>query len=78
MTSGGQILWNAITICELSNISWQTGLRMNEDLENHLKDPLFHFVHWWNISQTPRIFVGYALIAEGIRKGDILIADIEE
>ena len=27
---------------------------------------------------VPAIFLGYALIAEGIRKGDILVADIEE
>ena len=34
MTSGGQIPWNAIAICEMSKISWQKGkLRMNEDLE---------------------------------------------
>ena len=33
MTSGGQILWNAVAICEMSKTSWQTGnLRMNEDL----------------------------------------------
>ena len=39
MKSGGQIRWNAIAICEMSKISWQTGkLRMTEDLEKHLKD----------------------------------------
>ena len=55
MISGGQILLNAIAICEMSKISWQTAkLRMNEDLKNHLEDKLFHSVHWWNISQTPR------------------------
>ena len=55
MISGGQILWNALDICEMSKTSWQTGkLRMNEDLGNHLKDQLFHLVHWWNISQIPR------------------------
>ena len=54
--SGGQILWNAIAICEASKVSWQTGkLRMNEDLVNHSKDHLFHLVHWWNISQAPRV-----------------------
>ena len=57
-------------------------------------DQLFHLVHWWNISQTPRetkrefinlerkyhqeCLIGSSLIAGGIWKGDILIADIEE
>ena len=55
MRSGSRVLWNAVAICEMSKNSWQTGfLRMNEDLENHLKNQLFHLVHWWNISQTPR------------------------
>ena len=35
ITSGGQILWNAITICRMAKTSWQTGnLKMNGDLEN--------------------------------------------
>ena len=55
MISGGQILGNAIAICEMSKTSWQTGkLRMNEDLENLSKDQLFHLTHWWNTSQIPR------------------------
>ena len=67
---------------------------MYEDLGNHLKDQLFHLVHWWNISQNsdrdkarihqigkkllPGILIGPALIAVRIWKGDLLIADIEE
>ena len=55
MMSGDQILRNAIAICEMSKISWQTGkLRLNEDLGNHLMDQLFHLLHWWNISQIQR------------------------
>ena len=55
MKIGGQILWNAIAICEMSKISWQTGkLCMNEDLGNHFKDQLFHLVHWLDTSRTPR------------------------
>ena len=54
MISGGQFLWNAIAICEMSKTSWQTGkLGTNEDLVNRLKDQLFHLAHWWNISQIP-------------------------
>ena len=33
MICGGQILWNAIAVCETSKTSWQTGkFHMNEDL----------------------------------------------
>ena len=33
MINGGQILWNAIAICEMFKTSWQTGkLCVNEDL----------------------------------------------
>ena len=146
MISGGQIPWNATTVCRMLKISWQTGnLNMNEDLVNHSQDQLFHSVHSWNTSQTPRetkarihpfgkkvlpgffericfdrgenserkhsdcwywrigkvacirsiyqkteckrspdnpqrrsFLKGYALIAGRIRKGNILIADIEE
>ena len=78
----------------MSKTSWQTGkLRMNEDLRNLSKDQLYHWVHWWDISKIqrdkarihqfgkkvfPGIFLGYALIAVRIWKGDILVADIEE
>ena len=67
---------------------------MNEDLVNLSKDQFFHLVHEWNTSQIPKetkarihqfghkvlagIFLGYALIAGGIWKGDILVDDIEE
>ena len=35
MVSGGQILWNAITTCEMTKTSWQkVNLKMNEDLGN--------------------------------------------
>ena len=35
MISGGQILWNAVAICDMSKISCQTGkIRMTEDLGN--------------------------------------------
>ena len=63
-------------------------------LENHLKDRSFRLVHWLSITLIsakdqsrihqfgkkvlPGLFLGYALCAEGIWKGDILVADIEE
>ena len=35
MISGGQILWNAIAVCEMTKTSWQKGkLRMKDDLVN--------------------------------------------
>ena len=55
MRCGGQILWNANAICEMSKTSWQTGeLHMKEDLENHSKDHLFDLVHWSNTFQSPQ------------------------
>ena len=55
---------------------------------------LFRLVHWLNISLSlrktsqesinfgkkvlPGLFLGYALYAGGIWKGDVLVADIEE
>ena len=65
---------------------------MKDVLGNHLKDRLFHLVHWLNpvtakdqsrIHQfgkkvLPGLFLGYALYAGGIWKGDVLIADLEE
>ena len=47
MKVGGQILWNAIPICETSQIYYLMGRSpMKDDLGNHLKDLLFHLVHW--------------------------------
>ena len=38
MESGGQILWNAVAICEMFKTSWQRGKRhTKEDSENHSK-----------------------------------------
>ena len=67
---------------------------MKDVLGNHLKDLLFHLVHWLSITLLtvkdqsrihqlgkkvlPGLFLGYALYAGGIWKGDVLIADLEE
>ena len=51
MKVGGQILWNATPICETSQIHYLMGRRpMNDVLGNHLKDKLFHLVHWLSIT----------------------------
>ena len=67
---------------------------MRDVLGNHLKDRSFRLVHWLSITLftakdqsrihqfgkkvLPGLFLGYALYAGGIWKGDILVADIEE
>ena len=74
MKSGGQIPWNVMAMCEMSKTSWQTGkLRMNEDFGNLSKDQ-----YQFGKKVLPGMFKGYAEIAGGIWKGDILIADNEE
>ena len=62
MKVGGQILWNVIPLCETYKICCLMGKRpMKDVLGNHLKDRLFHLVHWlsvalflWKISQDRR------------------------
>ena len=66
---------------------------MKDDSENHLKVQLFRLVPWLNIIRClqrrpvkappiwyhslPGIFLGYVVIAGGIWKGDMLVADTE-
>ena len=51
MKIGGQIPWNATPICETSQIYYLMGRRPKKDvLGNHLKDRLFHLVHWLSIT----------------------------
>ena len=50
MKVGGQILWNVTPICETSQIYYlMEKLHTKGVLENHLKDRLFHLVHWLSI-----------------------------
>ena len=50
MKISGQIPWNATPICETSQIYYLMGRRPVKDvLGNHLKDRLFHLVHWLSI-----------------------------
>ena len=47
MKVGGQILWNVTPIFETSQIYYLMVRRpMKDVLGNHLKDLLFHLVHW--------------------------------
>ena len=44
--------WNVTPICETSQIYYRMGRRPVKDvLGNHLKDLLFHLVHWLSITQ---------------------------
>ena len=52
---GGQILWNAIPICETFKISCLMGkLHTRDVLGNHLKDRSFRLVHWLSITLSLR------------------------
>ena len=67
---------------------------MKDVLGNHLKDQLFHFgslvehhsitakdqsrIHQFGKKVLPGLFLGYALYAGWIWKGDVLIADLDE
>ena len=92
---GGQILWNAVPICETSKISCPMGkLHTRDVLGNLVKGPIIpsgSLVEYYPISAKdqsrihqfgkkvlPGLFLGDALCAGGIWKGDILVADIEE
>ena len=51
MKVGGQIPWNVTPICETSQIYYLMGRRHKRDvLGNHLKDLLFHLVHWLSVT----------------------------
>ena len=92
MKVGGQIQWNVTPICETFKISCLMGRRPMKDVfGNHFKDRSFRLVEYYPISAkdqsrihqfgkkvSPGLFLGYALYAGGIWKGDILVADIEE
>ena len=51
MKIGGQILWNAIPICETFKISYLMGKpHMRDVLGNHVKDQSFRLFHWLSIT----------------------------
>ena len=55
MKVGGQILWNVTPICETSQTCCLMGRRpMKDVLGSHLKDRLFHLVHWLSITLSLR------------------------
>ena len=55
MKIGGQIPWNVTLVCEESQISYLMRRRpMKDVLGNHLKERLFHLVHWLSITLSLR------------------------
>ena len=90
MKIGGQILWNVTPICETFKISCLMG-RPHTKGRTIESFPLVHWLSFYPISAKdqsrihqfgkkvlPGLFLGYALYAGGIWKGDMLVADIEE
>ena len=94
MESGGQIPWTAMLICETFKISCLMGkLHMRDVFGNLWKDrssrlALVEYypnsakdqsrIHQFGKKFLPGLYLGYALYAGGIWKGDILVADLEE
>ena len=91
MKVGGQILWNVTPICEtLSDGETPHERRIGQPF----KGPIIPFGslveyhpitakdqsrnHQFGKKVLPGLFLGYALYAEGIWKGDVLVADLEE
>ena len=76
MKVGGQIVWNVTPICETFKISCMMARPHTKDvLGNHLKDQSRIQI---GKKVLPGMFLGYALYAGGIWKGDTLFADTEE
>ena len=95
MEVGGQILWNAIPMCETSQTSCLMGRRPYERrFGKPFEGPIIPFgslvehhpitakeqsrIHQFGKKVLPGLFLGYALYAGGIWKGDVLVADLEE
>ena len=95
MKVGGQILWNALPICETSQTCCLMGRRPMKDVFGKpFEGPVIPFgslveyhpftakdqsrIHQFGKKVLPGLFLGYALYAGGIWKGDVLVADLEE
>ena len=72
MKNGGLIPWNAIAICDMFKTSWQTVENHPISSRDQSRLDQFGKTVSWNIH---RIRVDRE---EGIWKGDVVVADIEE
>ena len=93
MKVGGQILWNVTPICETSQI-YDEKTPYERRFGQPFKGPIIPFgslveyhpitakdqsrIHQFGKKVLPGLFLGYALYAGGIWKGDVLVADFEE
>ena len=87
---GGQIPWNAVAICEMSKTSTPYERRFGQPIkwpiiplvaldEYHPSSPKDHSrIHHVGKKYYLESFLSNELIAEGIRKGDLLFADLED
>ena len=94
MKIGGQIPWNVTPICETSQISYLMGSPYERRFGQPFEGPIipsgslveYHpitakdqsRIHQFGKKVLPGLFLGYALYAGGIWKGDVLVADLEE
>ena len=94
MKNGGQIPWNAFPICETFKISCLMENSIRKAFWRTFKGPIIPFgslveycpisakdqsrIHQFGEKVFPGLFLGYALYAGGIWKGDIMVADIEK
>ena len=81
MKNGGRIPWNVTAFCETFKISCLMGRHLMKGclVEYHpisAKD--ISRLHRFGRKVLPDIFLGYAVHAGGIWKGDIMVADFEE
>ena len=93
MKVGGQTLWNVTPICETSQI-YSRKTPYERRFGQPFKGPIIPFgslveyhprtakdqsrIHQFGKKVLPRLFLGYALYAVRIWKGDVLVADLEE
>ena len=94
MKAGGQIPWNVTPICETSDLVSDGKTPYERRFGQPFKGPIIPFgslveyhpisakdqsrIHQFGKKVLPGLFLGYALYAGGIWKGDVLIADLEE
>ena len=94
MKVGGQILWNGTPICDASQIFSDMKTPYERRFGQPFVGPMSRFgslveyhpitakdqsrIHQFGKKVLPGLFLGYALYAAGIWKGDVLIADLEE
>ena len=93
MKNGGQIPWNAVPICGQDLLS-DGKTPYERRFGQTFKGPITAFdslvechpitakdqfrIHQFGKKVLPGLFLGYALYAGGIWKGDLLVADVEE